>query len=245
MVAWVEELLRWAGDRRDLDPAHSPAARAWACHGQEVLRVERDGQAQLTITSGEVVEHVRGLLPAHALRHLQGAVRTRVQERLTGGADEAWFRAALRRFPRGIGLEEPALRAVPVRRRAADQPAAAGTVDVLGVDATGRVVAVEPALGADDTFVLRGLDDVAYLGHALATDQELGLRLGLPEQVELELAFCVGATGGRAALSKHARAQLAALAPDVRWHVQSVHGWAEGRPLGRRYPVGVVPESLG
>jgi hypothetical protein len=257
-TAWVEGLMRWAGDRDDLDPAHRRGMRAWQCRGQRVLRIQRSRRG-LTIVAGidwgatsphETPEprEVTGPLSQAEQAGITGRVRAGCEQRLAGVArkpDEHWLQAVLRRQPEVLGLEQPVLRELPAWRprgslgTRSEQARGRGYVDLAGLDAMGTLVLVETKLGGDDMLVLQGLD---YKIWAEANRSRLTARLDCRPDVPVEIAYCVGGkNGGTPTWSRHAVAQLRALAPDLRWHVQEVTGWFDDRPVSRRGPLCTVP----
>jgi hypothetical protein len=257
-TAWVEDLMRWAGDQEDLDPAHRRGIRAWQCRGQRVLRIQRSRRG-LTIVAGidwgatsphETPEPlpITGPLTSAELSGITERVQRGCKERLAGVArkpDEHWLQAVLRRHPGALGLEQPVLREVPAWRPRGstgsrdEQPRGRGYVDLAGLDATGALVLVETKLGGDDMLILQGLD---YRIWAEANRERLTSRLDCRRDVPFEIAYCVGGKdGGAPTWSRHADAQLRALGADIRWHVQEVTGWFNDRPVSRRGSLRTFP----
>lgn len=250
-TGWVENLMRWAGDQPELDPAHRQSTRAWQCRGQRVLRIARTGPG-LTVVAGidwgqdsphqtpQPLQLSGPLLPAD-LNKVIDQVRAGCEQRLVGvarKADEHWLQAVLRRQPGVLGLEQPALRELPAWRPAGSQGVRTGAarsrgfVDLAGLDATGTLTLVETKLGGDDMLTLQGLD---YLIWAEANRARLTDRLDCSRHVPFEIAYCVGGKpGGAPAWSGHALPQLQAVAPDLRWHVQEITGWFDGPAISRR-----------
>jgi hypothetical protein len=259
-TAWVEPLMRWAGDHPDLDPSHRRGVRAWQCRGQRVLRIE-PSTAGVTIVAGidwgtnsphetpEPLPQITGPLGPEELSEVQKRVQQGCEERLRGIArkpDEHWLQAVLRRNPQCLGLEQPVLRELPAWRPRGSagtrqkQPRGRGYVDLVGLDATGVLVLVETKLGGDDMMILQGLD---YLIWAETNRDRLTARLDCRSTVPFEIAYCVGGqNGGTPTWSRHAAAQLSALAPDLRWHVQEVTGWFEDQPVNRRHALRTFPQ---
>jgi hypothetical protein len=67
-------------------------------------------------------------------------------------------------------------------------------------------------------------------------------RLDCRSDFPLEIAYAVGGkAGGRPTWSPYAGAQLAALAPDIRWHVQEVTDWTDDHPRSTRSPLRAWP----
>ena len=252
---WVEDLMRWAGEKNnhDLDPSHRRDVRAWQYRGQRVLRIART-KAGLQIVAGIDWGATSGHPPALKVAltgPLQATQRLAIQARVLQGcqerrdgpahkADEHWLQSVLRRHPEALGLEQPVLRELPSWRPSGSlgtrqvQPRGRGFVDLAGLDAAGNLLLVETKLGADDMLVLQGLD---YLIWAEANRERLTARLDAQRLIPFEIAYCVGGKkGGPPSWSRHSRAQLAALAPDLRWHVQEVTDWTGDAPKAVRSP---------
>jgi hypothetical protein len=250
-TGWVEDLMRWASTQENLDPAHRRGIRAWQCRGQRVLRIERSRRG-LTIVAGidwgatsphETPEPltITGPLTPAELSAVTERVQAGCEQRLAGVArkpDEHWLQAVLRRQPEALGLEQPVLRELPAWRPRGSsgsrgkQCRGRGYVDLAGLDATGTLVLVETKLGGDDMLVLQGLD---YRIWAEANRSRLTARLDCRSDVPFEISYCVGGKdGGVPTWSRHAVAQLRALAPDLRWHVQEVTDWFDDQPSSRR-----------
>ncbi len=172
-------------------------------------------------------------------------------------ADEHWLQAVLRRHPRSLGLEQPVLREVAAWRPRGSlkhtkdsqqrqtgtisrSPARGrGFVDLAGLDAAGNLLIVETKLGADHMLVLQGLD---YKIWAEANRARLSARLDCRPDLPIEISYCVGGKNGSAPTrSAHPQAQLAALAPDIRWHVQEVTDWTGDDPRARRGALRTFP----
>ena len=256
---WVQDLMRWAGDDDDeLDPSHRRDVRAWQCRGQRVLRISRT-KAGLQVVAGidwgtasghptALKLDITGPLEATQQRAIQARVLQGCKERRTGPAhkaDEHWLQAVLRRHPEALGLEQPVLRELPSWRPRGSlgtrqaQPRGRGFVDLAGLDAAGTLLLVETKLGADDMLVLQGLD---YLIWAEANRQRLTTRLDAQMSIPFEIAYCVGGKkGGAPTWSRHSGAQLRALAPDLRWHVQEVTDWTGDDPRAVRSPLRQSP----
>ncbi|MDQ0375983.1 hypothetical protein [Cellulomonas humilata] len=242
---WVADLMRWAGRHLDLDPAHRSGFRAWQCRGQRVLVIRRTREG-LQIVAGidfgptspnptPTPLVLTGRMTDEQLREVTAAVEAGCHERRFGIAlrhDEHWLQAALRRRPDALGLEQPVLREVAAwrpRGSASDDPErprvprSRGFVDLAGLDALGTLVLVETKLGADDLLVLQGLD---YWIWARANRKRLAARLDCKDDVPMEIAYCVGGTGGGdPTLSRHLPAQLDALHPEIRWRLLHVTEW--------------------
>lgn len=255
---WVEPLMRWAGEQPDLDPSHRRDVRAWQCRGQRVLRISRTGKGLQVVAGidwGEASPHdtpqpllLTGPLTEGQEFEVRAQVLEGCQQRLVGvahKADEHWLQSVLRRHPRVLGLEQPVLRELaawrPSGRLGTTQPLPRGRgfVDLAGLDATGTLLLVETKLGADDMLILQGLD---YLIWAEANRDRLTQRLGCHRHVPFEIAYCVGGkAGGPPGWSAHAKAQLEALAEDVRWHLQEVTNWTDDSPQSTRGPLRTYP----
>jgi hypothetical protein len=185
-----------------------------------------------------------GPLPATEVQPIKDRVQQGCVERLSGAAhkaDEHWLQSVLRRHPEALGLEQPVLRELPSWRPSGSlgtrqlEPRGRGFVDLAGLDAAGNLLLVETKLGADDMLVLQGLD---YLIWAEANRERLTTRLDAQRDIPFEIAYCVGGKqGGPPAWSRHSRAQLGALAPDLRWHVQEVTDWTDDDPRAKRHPL--------
>jgi len=271
-TAWIEGLLRWAGEQDDLDASHRQDTRAWQCRGQRVLRVRRT-KAGLEVLAGidwgansphpsPIALNLTSPITADQERTCRELVRAGMKERLDANgaahhADEHWLQAVLRRHPRALGLEQPVLREAAAWRPKGslkhtkdDQnrhtgaiprsPARGrGFVDLAALDAAGNLLIVETKLGPDHMLVLQGLD---YRIWAEANRARLTGRLDCRADVPIEISYCVGGKNGLAPTwSEHAAAQLAALAPDVRWHVQEVTEWTGDDPKCRRGPLHTYP----
>lgn len=255
---WVEKLMCWAGGRPDLDAAHRRDVRAWQCRGQRVLRIRRSGSG-LDVVAGidwdENSPHptpapvtLTGPLTAEQEAQLQALVREGCEQRLGGiarKADEHWLQAVLRRHPRVLGLEQPVLRELAAWRPSGSlgtkqsRPRGRGFVDLAGLDATGTLLIVETKLGGDHMLVLQGLD---YRIWAEANRHRLTQRLDCRPDAPIEIAFCVGGTGGdRPKWSPYTPAQLGTLASDLRWHVQEITSWTGDSAKSSRSPKCVWP----
>ncbi len=105
---------------------------------------------------------------------------------------------------------------------------------------------METKLGGDHMLVLQGLD---YRIWAEANRARLMQRLDCRTEVPFEISYCVGGKGGGTpSWSVHAAAQLNALAPDLRWHVQEVTDWTDDdlkatRGGFRSYPLSDSPRK--
>ncbi len=257
-TSWVEPLMRWAGEQSDLDASHRPDVRAWQCRGQRVLLIRPKG-AGLEIIAGinwsaaspnatPVPLRIDGPLTNAQTVKLCEQVLAGCEQRLNGvakKADEHWLQAVLRRHPRELGLEQPVLRELAAWRPSGSlgtsqtTPRGRGFVDLVGLDATGTVLLVETKLGADHMLILQGLD---YLVWAEGNRARLTSRLDCRSDAPFEIAYCVGGKdGGPPTWSAHAGAQLNALAPDLRWHVQEVRGWTGDGARSRRGPLQTYP----
>jgi hypothetical protein len=255
---WVEDLMLWAGEQSDLDASHRRDVRAWQCRGQRVLRISRTGTGLSVVAGidwGAAAPHqpaVSLALDAPMSADDETAVRNAVlegmQQRLNGvahKADEHWLQAVLRRHPRHLGLEQPVLRELPAWRPSgsagAKQKTARGRgfVDLVGLDANGSLLLVETKLGADHMLVLQGLD---YRIWAEANRARLTKRLDCRTDVPLEISYCVGGKkGATPTWSSYTAAQLDALAPDLRWHIQEVTKWTGDGLDARRGTLQVPP----
>ena len=255
---WVEDLMRWAGEQHDLDPSHRRDVRAWQCRGQRVLRIRRRGTGLEVVAGidwGAGSPHptpapmlVTGPLTPEQDRKAREQVQAGMHQRLCGvaqKADEHWLQAVLRRHPRRLGLEQPVLRELAAWRPSGSHgtkqvtPRGRGFVDLVGLDATGTLLLVETKLGSDHMLVLQGLD---YRIWAEANRDRLTQRLDCRTDVPMEVSYCVGGkNGGKPAWSPHTKAQLGALAPDVRWHAQEVTGWTGDDLLARRAGLRIYP----
>jgi hypothetical protein len=257
-TAWVEDLMRWAGDHPDLDPSHRRQDRAWQCRGQRVLLIKRTKNGLRIVagidfgpTSGKppaLKLTISGPLQPEDLQAIQARVRQGCDERKSGiahKADEHWLQSVLRRHPEELGLEQPVLRELPAWRPNGSEgtrqakPRGRGFVDLAGLDACGNLLLVETKLGADDLLVLQGLD---YLIWAEANRDRLTSRLDAQRTIPFEISYCVGGKKGTdPSWSRHAKAQLQALAPDVLWHVQEVTNWTDDGASAERLPLRQLP----
>lgn len=257
-TTWIESLMRWAGQQPDLDAAHRRDVRAWQCRGQRVLRIRRTSEGLDVLAGidwGANSPHPTPdpiSLPAPMTPEQEQTARELVlagcEQRLSGVAhreDEHWLQAVLRRHPSVLGLEQPVLRELPAWRPSGQagtkqpQPRGRGFVDLAGLDATGTLLLVETKLGTDDMLILQGLD---YLIWAEANRERLTQRLDCHPGVPFEIAYCVGGKDGSTpSWSARTSAQLAALADDIRWHVQEVTRWAEDAPTSQRHPLRTFP----
>lgn len=259
--ARVLELVEWATTHPALDPGHRQSERSWHCMGQRVLSIRRSGRG-VSVTGGihysganapspRLVDEQHPLDGA-ALAAVQAAVQVGIAERLSGcppirRPDEHWLQAAIRRFPEGLGVEQPALREVPAWRPA-DHPKSwgRGFIDLLGMDGHGDIRIVETKLAAnnDGLLVLQGLD---YFTWAHAYAGALRKRLAASDQAQLVLHFVIGESGdAHTPISDFTRNLADALDDTVPWHFQVVRDWYRGpeepgRPAVELSPRRVVP----
>lgn len=244
--SWVAELVAWASQNHDLDPAHRPNVRSWQCRGQRVLTITRSAGKSVSIIAGihyskpgerpePVVLKSSGQLTDTMMVKIKKLVQEAVELRLKPKMkfhkpDEHWLQSVLRRDPELVGVEQPALREVPAWRPkggAAASPHRAwgrGFVDLVGLDAHGdlRVVETKLAANKDEMFILQGLD---YFVWSQTYGDALRARLGAAHKAESVVHYVVGTdpSTGTAALSSFAAAQAAAL--DIPWRAQVVDKW--------------------
>jgi len=134
----------------------------------------------------------------------------------------------LRRNPAAVGIEQPALREVAAWRAGSKTNHwGRGYIDLVGVDHRGAMRLVETKLGADDMLVLQGLD--YWIWANLPTNGgRLRSRLDVGGSAPFEIHYVVGGkAGGTPLVSAHARAQVNALASDIRWRFHTVTDWFE------------------
>jgi len=124
----VQRLVDWAATHPDLDSAHRRGVRSWQSNGQRVLTIQRAGTdiqvtAGIHYTSDEqapkpVTIPTGGTMADHTLTDIQDRVTTAITHRRCGESpihrpDEHWLQAVIRRSPRLVGVEQPALREIP------------------------------------------------------------------------------------------------------------------------------------
>jgi hypothetical protein len=241
----VARLVDWAVIHPQLDPAHRKGMRSWQCMGQRVLSIRRSAGG-LAVTAGihytkddqapEPTVMSKGeVLSASQIEAITEAVNGAIRTRLTGAMqkpDEHWLQAVIRRDPRIVGVEQPALRELPAwRPHGRSDPAkrwGRGFIDLIGVDGNGDIRLVETKLAenSDDMLILQGLD---YYLWAQAYLEILRERLGAPKRSRIIVHYVIGASpAGKLHLSKHAQAQVDSLA--IPYRFQSVTNWF--RPPG-------------
>jgi hypothetical protein len=238
----VVQLVKWASSHPQLDPAHRKGMRSWQCNGQRVLTIRRTAGA-LKVEAGIHSSKEDGLpdstfvgkketLSTRQLTDITHAVEKGIARRIeeTGDmhkADEHWLQAMIRRVPKIVGVEQPALREVPAWRpksvKDASKKWSRGFIDLLGVDGNGdiRLVETKLAANADHMLILQGLD---YYIWAQAYSKVLRERLGAPKRSRIIVHFVIGSTPeGALHVSKHAQAQVDSLT--IPYRFQSVTNW--------------------
>ena len=127
----VWELVEWATSHGRLDPSHLKGERAWHCLGQKVLSI-KGTTAGLAVRAGVHYTGVKAPEPVVVTRHdpltedrfkkVRAEVEAGIQRRLQSDdpqihkADESWLQAVIRRDPKLVGVEQPALREFPAWR---------------------------------------------------------------------------------------------------------------------------------
>jgi hypothetical protein len=256
----VFELVEWATREPLLDAAHRPNMRAWQCAGRRVLSISRSTDG-LVLKGGihgaadnsplELKLDGGSILTGEQLHKLEGAVSDGIQRRLEGDyhkPDENWLQSVIRRDPKLVGIEQPALREVPAWR-----PSGGGTrwgrgyVDLVGLDGHGDIRIVETKLSANDDalLILQGLD---YYIWATVYREPLVGRLSASSDARIVVHYVLGAPPGvdTAKVSRFAPAQAAALG--FPWRSQLITGWyvaptQQAGPTGRLLPVGKLPSA--
>ncbi len=237
----VRHLVDWAATHPDLDSAHRRGVRSWQSNGQRVLTIQRAGTGiqvtagihytsdeqapkPFTIPAGETMTD-------HTLTDIQDRVTTAITHRRSGESpihkpDEHWLQAVIRRSPRLVGVEQPALREIPAWRPA-DSPAewGRGFIDLLGRDGHGNIRIIETKLASnqDELLVLQGLD---YYLWATVFREVLQTQLTTHDNAHLEIHYVLGVASGKtASLPPVTRALACALSRQIRWHFHTVADW--------------------
>ncbi|MGI8753607.1 MAG: hypothetical protein ACR2MN_15095 [Acidimicrobiales bacterium] len=196
--AKVADLVEWATRHADLGAAHRRGERSWHCMGQRVLSIRPIKGKALAIRAGihysseDVAPEAHELPPDTALtptkmQTIQDAVHQGISDRhdATGAQhryDEHWLQAIIRRNPKLVGVEQPALREVPAWRPVGgDNKWGRGYIDLLGMDGKGdlRIVETKIAANKDDLLVFQGLD---YYIWATVWGEALRKRLGATKE---------------------------------------------------------------
>lgn len=259
--ASLDALVEWATTHPLLDPGHRQSERSWHCRGQRVLSI-KPGKGGITITPGihysaaenapaQTTLFAGESLSPEQLEAIQAQVRTGIDARLEqGGAhhspDEHWLQSVIRRDPKLLGIEQPALRELPAwRPRDAPRTWGRGYLDLIGVDGHGdiRIVETKVATNQDDLLILQGLD---YYIWAQTYRSSLVSWLSAPNRTDFEIHYVIGAQAGSAHASRFTPAQVRSLAPNVRWRFQTVDNWFHGptqvgEVTARLRPVGATP----
>jgi len=167
----------------------------------------------------------------HTLTDIQDRVTTAITHRRSGESpihrpDEHWLQAVIRRSPRLVGVEQPALREIPAWRPA-DSPAkwGRGFIDLLGRDGHGNIRIIETKLASnqDELLVLQGLD---YYLWATVFRKVLQTQLTTHDNAHLEIHYVLGeAPGKTTSLPPVTLALALALSPEIRWHFHTVTDW--------------------
>lgn len=241
--ASLSALVEWVTTHPLLDPGHRQSERSWHCRGQRVLSI-KPGKGGITITPGihysaadkapaQTTLSAGGSLSPEQLNAIQAEVQGGIDARLEpGGAhhssDEHWLQSVIRRDPKLLGIEQPALRELPAwRPRDASRTWGRGYLDLIGVDGHGdiRIVETKVAANQDDLLILQGLD---YYIWAQTYRSALLTWLSAPDRAGFEIHYVIGDQAGSAHASRFAPAQVRSLAPDIRWRFQTVHNWFHG-----------------
>lgn len=154
----IFSLVEWATTRPQLDPGHRQGLRAWQCAGQKVLSLQQ-GAGKLTIKAGiHTTKDTAGYLKtvtsgqrltAADVKEIETAVVVGIEQRLGRDgkyrkADEHWLQSVIRRHPKVVGIEQPALREVPAWRPSGGPTRwGRGFVDLIGLDGHGDIRVVE------------------------------------------------------------------------------------------------------
>ncbi|MCB0996082.1 MAG: hypothetical protein KDB21_13375 [Acidimicrobiales bacterium] len=171
------------------------------------------------------------------LEAIKDQVRAGMHERPHGAPpihrpDEHWLQAVIRRDPRLVGVEQPALRELPAWRPTGETSEwGRGYIDLIGIDGHGdiRVVGTKIADNKDALLVLQGLD---YYVWALAYRDVLLGRLGASTKADIEIHYVIGSDqNGSVTLSPYTASQALGLNEEIPWHFQHVYDWC-GDPSG-------------
>ena len=255
--AAVWDLEEWATSHQRLDPGHLKGERSWHCMGQKVLSITGT-KAALTIKAGVHYSNAKAPVPlivtgADALTHDQlTQVKVSVEAGITARldsddpqihrVDEHWLQAVIRRDPKLVGVEQPALREFPAWRPRDDvsRKWGRGFIDLMGIDGHGniRIVETKLAKNADELLIFQGLD---YYVWAKVYASEVRQRLAAPPASAIEIHYVIGDDAGKIHISEHAPAQVTALDDDVTWRFQTVRGWYGHPDTTKR----ATPELLG
>ena len=264
----VFALVEWASKDPRLDPGHRQSERSWHCMGQKVLSFKWNA-SQVKVWAGihdaALLDHPTAVLDngdtlnGATLDDVKAAVEEGIRQRLAGQfrrPDEHWMQAVVRQLPSIVGVEQPALRELPVwRPKASDLSESSwtkkwgrGYIDIAGLDGHGnlRIVEIKRADNDDPLLVLQGLD---YYIWSLALENTLTERLGASAKSKTELHFVVG--DSEVGVIKHSpyTAPLAQnLHPSVPWQFQTIRHWFnpggghEG-VTSKLFEPGVVPDE--
>lgn len=237
----VWELVEWATMHEQLDPGHRKGERAWHCMGQKVLSITGT-RAGLKITAGvhytgagapePLLVEGTDALALDKVASVRTAVEVGITARLDGSPpihrpDEHWLQAVIRRDPKLVGVEHPALREFPAWRPRDDDGRrwGRGFIDLMGIDGHGNIRIVETKLAenADELLIFQGLD---YYIWAQAYVAEVRGRLSTPPRSRVEIHYVIGDdTKGNIHVTKYASAQANALIDEIPWRFQTVRHW--------------------
>lgn len=246
----VAPVVEFANSHTDLVSAHRGGYLAWHCAGRMLLTIRRTRGGGALVRAGvhysqpgpgkpaplEVAVTARIAHPdvAAVKQRVINGIVARLTEADTGH-EEHRLQAALATAAATLswGPAETLRREFPARRPGGG----AGYIDFLRLDENGTLHVVETKIGDDEMLVLQGLD---YWIWAQANRAALEDHFSKPIS-NVVIDYVIGVPGGaqvdqRPLLSSYAPAQLEALAPDVRWQVYLLGGWAQPpvdlRPLG-------------
>jgi hypothetical protein len=249
------ELVEWATRHPHLDAGHRRGRRSWHCRGQQVLSIQRS-VIGVVVRAGihgtgdhaptEVPIPTGGAMSGTELDSIEAAVDGGVEERLTGGhfhqPDEHWLQSVIRRDPKLVGIEQPALREVPAwRPKGGSTRWGRGYIDLVGLDGHGNIRVVETKLAtySDERLVLQGLD---YFIWASVYREALIKRLSASNKAEIQVHYVIGVppNAGHGNVSQYAAAQAKLLS--FPWRFQTVTNWfTDPPPFGHLLPKGKLP----
>jgi hypothetical protein len=248
------ELVEWATTHRHLDAGHRRGQRSWHCRGQQVLSIQRS-VVGVVVRAGihgtgdhaptKVTIPIRGAMSGTELASIEAAVDDGVDARLTGKyhkPDEHWLQSVIRRNPKLVGIEQPALREVPAwRPKGGSTRWGRGYIDLVGLDGHGNIRVVETKLvtNSDELLVPQGLD---YFVWASAYREALIKRLSASSKAEIQVHYVIGVppNSRHGSVSKYTAAQANLLS--FPWRFQTVTNWfSDPAPIGYLLPIGELP----
>lgn len=246
-AGWVDDLVNWANSHPELVPAHRKAYRSWHRAGRRLLVIQRT-RGGLRIVAGvdytkpdpqlgqvaSFVIALSGPLTAAELEAVKNRVELgienmRAEPGMAGqdpGEPEHRMQAAMIRHAECLGWP----RGLPLRREFPVVRPGGGTgfIDLLRLDAKGRLHIIETKIGHDEMLIFQGLDYWMWVEeNKEALARELGAKIR-----DVVIDYVIGAAPdvhpGWELLSPYALSHLRALRPEVAWQVHALTGWETG-----------------